>query len=48
MDVKGFGVSNFELERFFKDKGQNLSDNFVGVLLADEKKEFLDEIFNKK
>ena len=37
MDVEGFGVSNFQLECFFKDKGQNLSDNFVGVLLADEK-----------
>ena len=48
MDIEGFGLSNFELEHFFKGNGQNLSDNFIGVFPADEKKYFLDKISSQK
>ena len=49
MEVEGFGVSHLELERFFKNKGENLCNNFVGVFLADEKKEFIHKIqYNDK
>ena len=49
MEVEGFGVSNLELERFFKSNGENLSNNFVGVFPADEKREFINEIqYNDK
>ena len=44
MEVEGFGVSNLELERFFKCNGENLSNNFVGVFPAGEKREFINEI----
>ena len=44
MEVKGFEVSNLELERFFKTNGESLSNNFVGVFPADEKREFINEI----
>ena len=44
MEVEGFGVPNLELERFFKNNGENLSNNFVGVFPADEKKKFMNEI----
>ena len=44
MEVEGFRVSNLELERFFKCNGENLSNNFVGVFPADEKREFINEI----
>ena len=44
MEVQGFGVSNLELERFFKNNGKNLSNNFVAVFPADEKKEFINKI----
>ena len=48
MNTAGFAVSNAELEKFFMNNGQNLSDNFVGVFPADKKKEFLDEISRKE
>ena len=48
MDVKGFGVTNRELENFFQNKGTNLSQNFVGVFPADQKREFLAEVSRKK
>ena len=38
MEVEGSGVSNLELERFFKTNGENLSNNFVGAFSADEKR----------
>ena len=44
MEIEGFGVSNLELEHFFKSNGENLSNNFVGVFPADEKREFINEI----
>ena len=44
MEVEGFGVSNLELERFFKCNGENLSNNFVGVFPAGKKREFINEI----
>ena len=44
MEVIGFGVSNLELKCFFKNNGGNLSNNFVGVSPADDKKEFIKEI----
>ena len=44
MEVKGFGVSNLVLKCFFKNNWENLSNNFVGVSPADEKKEFIKEI----
>ena len=44
MEVEGFGVSNLELQCFFKNNGENLSNNFVGVFPADAKKEFINEI----
>ena len=44
MEVEGFRVFNLELERFFKNNGENLSNNFVGVFPVDEKKEFINEI----
>ena len=44
MEVKGFEVSNLELERFFKTNGESLSNNFVGVFPADEKREFINKI----
>ena len=44
MEVEGFGVSNLELERFFKNNGKNLSNIFVGVFPLDEKKEFINGI----
>ena len=40
MEPRGFGVSNSELEHFLKNKGRNLSENFIGVFPADKKKEF--------
>ena len=39
MEVEVFGVINLELESFFKTNGENLSNNFVGVFPADEKRE---------
>ena len=48
MDVKGFGVTNRELENFFKNNGANLSQNFVGGFPADQKREFLEEVSRKK
>ena len=48
MDVKGFGVTNRELENFFQNNGANLSHNFVGVFPADQKREFLDGVSRKK
>ena len=48
MELKGFGVNNPELEHFFKKNGINLSDNFVGAFLANEKREFLDKINGKE
>ena len=44
MEVEGFRVSNLELERFFKTNGENLSNNFVGVFPADEKREWQGKI----
>ena len=44
MEVKGFEVSNLEPERFFKTNGESLSNNFVEVFPADEKREFINEI----
>ena len=44
MEVEGFGVSNLEVERFFKYNGENLSNNFIGVFPANEKREFKNEI----
>ena len=44
MEVEGFGVSNLELECFFKNNWENLSNNFVAVFPADEKKEFINKI----
>ena len=44
MEVKGFEVSSLELERFFKTNGESLSNNFVGVFPADEKREFINKI----
>ena len=48
MELKGFGVNNPGLEHFFKKNGIDLSDNFVGVFLANEKREFLDKINGKE
>ena len=44
MEIERFRVSNLEIERFFKSNGENLSNNFVGVFYADEKREFINEI----
>ena len=44
MEVEGFELSNLEPERSFKCNGENLSNNFVGVFPADEKREFINEI----
>ena len=44
MEVEGFGVSNLELERFFKTNEENLSNKYVGAFPADEKTEFINEI----
>ena len=49
MELEGFRVSNLELERFLKNNGENLSNNFVGFFPADEKKELINEIqYNDK
>ena len=48
MEPRGFGVSNSELEHFLKNKGRNLSENFVGVFPADKKKGILDKISGKE
>ena len=48
MELKSFGFSNTELEYFFKKNGRNLSENFAGVIPADKKREFLDEISGKE
>ena len=48
MDVKGFGVTNRELENFFQNNGAKLSQNFVGGFPADQKREFLEEVSRKK
>ena len=48
MKPKGFGVSNTELEHFFKNNRRNLLENFVGVFLADKKRKFFDEVSGKE
>ena len=48
MEVKGFGISNTELEHFFKNNVGNLSENFVGIFPANKKSESLDEVSGKE
>ena len=48
MDAKGFGVINRELKNFFQNNGANITKKFVGVLLVDQKQEFLEETSRKK
>ena len=44
MEVEGFGVSKVELKQFFKNNGENLSNNFLGVFPTGKKKEFINKI----
>ena len=48
MEPKGFGVSNTELEHFFKNNRRNILENFVGVFPADKKRKFFDEVSGKE
>lgn len=42
MSVRGLGVTTQELEQFIRNAAKNISNNFVGVFLADHKHRFID------
>ena len=48
MELKGFGISNTELEYFFKNNGGNFSENFVGVFPAKKKRKSLNKVSGKE
>ena len=48
MEVKEFGISNTELEHFFKNNGRKLLENFAGVFLADKKRNLWTKQVGKK